>query len=409
MPTIDLYNEQEAQPMAYLKVVVDNFEALREEGADTLEESFIRWAREAGSLGIQFILTVSRANGIRPNLLSSLPIRLSYYMTDQSEFYTIFSGSVKKTVEAVPGRALIKVEELEMVQTYLPFEAKAAADYLNQLRAAIRDCNERYPESRTIYHVPMLPERLGSTEFLKNRQMNQDILYFGLDEDTVKPLGVSLRQMNAFIIVGDPQKGKTNTIRLILEQLIRREAHIALSDSEELIFTQAAASNEWTYLDDSDTVELYVDQLECDLAEREQEVKEQMLTTGQTRADVASSYPVYYLLIDGLDTFLHKLDNRLQNRLINLMKRYAPIGFSVIAAGNQLEWKGYDLLITELKHAKDALLLVRKTDQTVFTLPYVSKEPALDNGLGYLIHQGQDRRLMLPLADALNFDLVKRK
>ncbi|BBO00161.1 type VII secretion protein EssC [Sporolactobacillus terrae] len=404
VPNVDLFNEQEARPLPYLKIVVDNFEALREEAADALEEAFIRWAREGSNLGIQFILSVSRANGIRPNLLSSLPIRVSYYMTDQSEFYTIFSGSVKTTIEAIPGRALIKSDELEMIQTYLPFETKTAGEYLMRLREEIHACNEHYPESDAIFHVPMLPDRLNASEFLENRKRDASSLYIGLDEETVQPLSINSRQMNTFIIVGDPRKGKTNTIRLILEQLMRQDTQIALSDSEELVFAKAAEKNGWMYLDESDMIELYANQLENTFTAREQEIKAQMQTNGQSRATLAAEYPAFYLLIDGLETFLRKIDNHLQTRMINLMKRFAPIGFYVIATGNQVEWKGYDPLVTELKNTKDALLLVRKTDQSVFTLPYVSKEPALETGFGYLIHQGQDRRLMIPNADAPAFD-----
>ncbi|WKB36166.1 hypothetical protein QS257_02600 [Terrilactibacillus sp. S3-3] len=69
-----------------------------------------------------------------------------------------------------------------------------------------------------------------------------------------------------------------------------------------------------------------------------------------------------------MDTFIRKLDSRLQTRLINLMKRYHSIGFSVVASGNVPEWKGYDPLIVELKNTKDALLLVRKKQIRRFLL-----------------------------------------
>ncbi|GGL51995.1 type VII secretion protein EssC [Sporolactobacillus putidus] len=404
VPSIELYNEQEAQTLPYLKIVVDNFEALREEASE-LEESFIRWAREGSSLGIQFILSVSRANGIRPNLLTSLPVRLSHYMVDQSEFYTVFSGSVKKTVEALPGRALIMTEELESIQTYLPFEAKTAAGQLERLREEVDACNRIYPESETIYHVPMLPETLETSLFLQNKKMRADSIYLGLDAESVEPLGISCRQMTAFIIVGDSGKGKTNVIRLFLEQIRRSgQSFVAISDSEELAFAKAAEHHDWMYLEDAALIELYADRLENTFAAREKEIREKMLETGRTRAEIAEGYPAFYLLIDGLDTFLRKMDSRLQTRIVNLMKRFAPLGFYVIAAGNQLEWKGYDPLAAELKNTKDALLLIRKTDQSVFTLPFINKEPALEMGFGYLLHQGQDRRVMIPLTDAPAFD-----
>ncbi|TGA99992.1 type VII secretion protein EssC [Sporolactobacillus shoreae] len=405
VPNVGLFNEQGSDKLPYLKIIVDNFEAIREEAADDLEELFVRWAREGGSLGIQFILSVSRSNGLRPNLLASLPVRLSHYMVDQSDFYSVFSGSVKKTVDAIPGRALIKTDELESVQIGLPFEAKTAGEQLDQLRTAVDACNRQYPEVDTIYHVPMLPERLEAAEFLQNQKMVSDTFYLGLDEESVVPLGVNWQQMGTFIIVGDSRKGKTNAIRLFMEQIVANDkAFIAVSDSEELVFAKAAEHHGWMYLDDSDTIALYLDQMEETFTTREREVKDKMLNTGLQRAEIASGYPAYYLLIDGLDTFCGKADSQAQDRLIHLIKRFAPIGFHVIAAGNQLEWKGYDAIVSELKNSKDALLLIRKSDQTVFTLPFASKEPVLNIGFGYLLHQGQDRRIMIPLTSAPAFD-----
>ncbi|MFX3616586.1 MAG: type VII secretion protein EssC [Sporolactobacillus sp.] len=398
VPNIELYNEQESEKLPYLKIAVDNFEALREEQADALEEAFVRWAREGGSLGLQFILTVSRANGIRPNLLTSLPIRLSHYMVDQTEFYSIFSGSVKKTVEAIPGRALIKTEDLESIQIYLPFEAKTAGEQLTKWLEAVDACNADHPVSSTLYHIPMLPEQLDAAEFLENEALLADTLYLGLDEESVEPIGIECRQLGSFIIIGDPKKGKTNAVRFIIDQLQRfNHASLAISDSEELVFAKDAEKNNWTYLDDGTAIELYADQIEAVFSAREREIKEKMLDDDLPRAELAAAYPAYYLLIDSLDAFIRKAGT-MQNRIIQLMKRYSSIGFHVIAAGNALEWKGYDPLITELKTVKDGLLLIKKTDQSVFTLPFVSKERELAIGFGYLLHQGQDRRLMIPRA-----------
>ncbi|WP_332238748.1 type VII secretion protein EssC [Sporolactobacillus sp. KGMB 08714] len=408
VPNVELYNGQGTEKLPYLKIIVDNFEALREEASE-LEESFIRWAREGGSLGFQFILSVSRANGIRPNLLTSLPVRLSHYMVDQSEFYTIFSGSVKKTVDAIPGRALIMTEELESIQAYLPFEAGTAGAQLKEVREEVDACNRIHPESGTIYRVPMLPETLEVSQFLQDKKMQADRIYLGLDAESVEPLGISGRQLTTFMIVGDPGKGKTNAIRLFLKQIARSgRTVIAVSDSEELAFAKAAERHGWMYLEDAASIGLYADQLENAFAAREREVREKMLETGQTRAEIAEAYSPYYLLIDGLDTFLRRIDSRLQTRIVQLIKRFASLGFYVIAAGNQTEWKGYDPIVAELKNTKDALLLIRKSDQYLFTLPFANKEPVLETGFGYLLHQGQDRRVMIPRTDAPAFDTANR-
>ncbi|WP_353949249.1 type VII secretion protein EssC [Sporolactobacillus sp. Y61] len=409
VPNIALFNEQENEFMPYIKIIVDHFEALREEQADELEESFVRWAREGGSLGFQFILTASRTNSIRPNLLASLPVRLVHYMVDQSDFYSIFSGSAKRTVEPIPGRALIKREEVESVQIYLPFEAGSAGEQLDRLRTAVEECNHFHPTSDTIYHVPMLPEQLDVSLFLRNREMEPDTFYLGLDEETVEPLGVSRKQLDAFIIISDAGGGKTNAIRLFMEQLIRQGAeHVAVSDSDEMQLARVAEQQGWMYLDDGDVIERYLNQLEKALSVREQKVKRLMLESSLPRKEISDRYPAYYLLIDGLDTFIRNAGSQNQTRLVQLMKRFTSNGFHVIASGNQQEWKGYDPVVPELKNAKDALLLVKKSDQSVFTLPYVSREPALNVGFGYLIRQGQDRRVMIPLTDTMTLDTVNR-
>ncbi|WKB36165.1 hypothetical protein QS257_02595 [Terrilactibacillus sp. S3-3] len=170
----------------------------------------------------------------------------------------------------------------------------------------IERCNTMYPEAEHIYHVPMLPETLEMASFLKYKGLTAGQLFVGLEEETVRPLGINRRQMNNLIIIADPKRGKTNAVRLFLQQLNRMDdARIAISDSEELAFAKAAADQDWMYLDSKTDIEQYVDQLENDLQAREEEIREHMQTSLRSRPEIIAQYPVHYLVIDGLDGYVH--------------------------------------------------------------------------------------------------------
>ena len=76
-----------------------------------------------------------------------------------------------------------------------------------------------------------------------------------------------------------------------------------------------------------------------------------------------------YFIIDGYSRFLQVADIGIQDRLSKLMKKYSHLGFNVIVSGNNAEiTKGYDAFTNELKLVRQALVFMKKSEQTLYTV-----------------------------------------
>jgi DNA segregation ATPase FtsK/SpoIIIE, S-DNA-T family len=80
------------------------------------------------------------------------------------------------------------------------------------------------------------------------------------------------------------------------------------------------------------------------------------------------------------------------------MKKYSHLGFNVIVSGNNAEiTKGYDAFTNELKLVRQALLFMKKSEQTLYTLAYERKEAELPLGFAHYILNGNATKVLTPL------------
>jgi S-DNA-T family DNA segregation ATPase FtsK/SpoIIIE len=109
--------------------------------------------------------------------------------------------------------------------------------------------------------------------------------------------------------------------------------------------------------------------------------------------------PVLFV-IDGYSRFLQSLDNLTQDRIVKYMKSFSHLGFNVIVSGNNNELtKGYDPLTIEIKQIRQAVILMKKSEQTLYTLTYDRKEAEVQPGYGYYVENGKEQSIQIPLVN----------
>jgi S-DNA-T family DNA segregation ATPase FtsK/SpoIIIE len=107
--------------------------------------------------------------------------------------------------------------------------------------------------------------------------------------------------------------------------------------------------------------------------------------------------PILFV-VDGYSRFLQSLDNSTQDRIVKYMKSYSYLGFNMIVSGNNNELtKGYDPLTMEIKQIRQAVILMKKSEQTLFTLTYDRKESEIQPGFGYYVENGKEKSIQIPL------------
>jgi DNA segregation ATPase FtsK/SpoIIIE, S-DNA-T family len=137
----------------------------------------------------------------------------------------------------------------------------------------------------------------------------------------------------------------------------------------------------------------WLDEVNGILQKREEEY---LALIGKSEVHVQAFSPVVFVA-DSLSRLQQSADSKIHERLAMMMKRYSHLGFSVIVAGNANEFtKGFDVLTTELKQIRQAILVMKKSEQSLFALPFTRHEPEVDPGFGHFVVNGKEQKIQIP-------------
>jgi len=392
---IKLYNSNNEKKLPLIFITIDNFDLVKEEFQD-LETQFIQLSRDGQSLGIYMIFTATRVNSIRQSLLNNLKTKIVHYLMDQSESYSLL-GRLEYEMEPIPGRAIVKKDEAYLMQVYLPSEGKDDMEVLENVKREVSALKVKYEGMSRPKSIPMLPKKLVIHEFLTNvsHTINETVIPLGLDEETVSPVYLNLAKNRHCIIIGQSQKGKTNLLKVILNsQLAKTTKHIGIFDGIDRGLSAYSKRSNITYLESRETISGWMNEMNGIFQQRE---KEYVHALESNDLDSLAFSPIL-LLIDSISRFQQIVDSVIQGQLAMFMKQYSHLGFSVIVAGGANEFsKGFDSFTNELKQIRQGFVLMKKSDQSFFTLPYVRKEPEIEPGFGYFVENGTERKIQIPL------------
>ncbi|MFJ8064666.1 type VII secretion protein EssC [Psychrobacillus sp. NPDC096426] len=391
---IHMYNKLSAEKLPFIYLVVDNYDIVREE-MEELESQLIQFGRDGQSLGIYLFVAATRVQSVRQSLMNNLKTKVVHYLLDATEAFTVI-GRVPFNLEPFPGRAILKKEDAYFTQIFLPAKGTDDLEVLESLKRTIRVLQDKYHKEAVPSPIAMLPLELTSIHFAAYLEAKQQdgVVPIGLDEETVLPMAIDFMKNRHCLLVGQVQRGKTNTLRWMITTLKEQKTgFIAIFDSFDRglsMFSDEAAID---YLETKENLVEWISRAEQYYADVER-IYVEKVQQGNTHMDIVLSY----FVIDGYTRFLQVADSGIQDRLSKLMKNYAHLGFNVIVSGNNAELtKGYDAFTNELKLIRQAILYMKKSEQTLYTLAYERKEAELPLGFGHYTLNGNTTKVQLPL------------
>ncbi|KKI89575.1 cell division protein FtsK [Bacillus sp. SA1-12] len=392
--SIKMYNALSDEPLPLVFVVIDNFDLVKEEMLD-LEQQFNQFARDGQSLGIYMILTATRINSVRQSLMNNLKTKIVHYLMDSSEAYTIL-GRLPFTPEAMPGRAIVKKDTAYFAQVYLPTNGKDDFEQMTNLKEEVQNLKDMYAMAKKPAPVPMLPIELTLSNFAAYIDKQNGMLPIGLDEENVTPVYINFLKTKHCMVLGQAQKGKTNSLKVLIQTAIEQDIeHIAIFDSIDRGLSSFIGEENLVYLEGKDHVISWLDHLETLFIQREEAYHQQI-----QRGEQLPQFSPVLFIVDGYSRFLQSLDNPTQDRIVRYMKSYSHLGFNMVVSGSNNELtKGYDPLTTEIKQIRQAVILMKKSEQTLFTLTYDRKEAEIQPGFGYYVENGKEQKIQIPLAN----------
>lgn len=384
----DVYNQCNEKKMNAIAVVVDNFDVVKEKGFEA-EEFFTKLSRDGAGLGIYLLVTATRSSGIRYATLNNFRNKVAGYMYETTEATSIVGKSNYELPE-IKGRAMVKMETTNVMQMYTMAECKNQIQYNQAIKDLIGQIIEQNPGD-SAPRIPILPEVFSEDMFCQFSTMDQTSIALGLEIEDVSIRGIKEGQ-TPFLILGEASKGKTNIIRVILNQLCGDNI-VYLFDNRKLELYDYQSRDGVQYIE-KDEFDTFADELMSSCKIRMQEYKKELVMNPRlSMAEYLKNQPKEYIVIDDGEIFIDWAGEYVK-RYGNFLQEAAEAGVSIILAIQPAKLKGFDEISKWLKSSMNGLLLSAQGSINVFSVVSMKEYPAFGDGL--LFTDGTYEKIKLP-------------
>ena len=378
--TIDLYRQASGQEEPTIVILLDSYEAMKEEPFEAeLFKILMRISREGLSIGVHLIMTAGRQSNLRATLYANFKHQMTLKQNDVGEVRTILGSTpLAATMEDIKGRILMKRDEVDVVQLALPVAGISDAQVINNLRTEVARIQEAWT-GETPQAIPMVPEELTEKDFYSRadvlKLLSQEIIPLGLDIETVKPMGWNLKQGSFVYVANSEEQMRTMTRQFsIVSSKINSNVYI-IAPKYNLI----PDLDGYTIVSDPENVKDFIEAVELLISERMEDQEKDLHTI---------------IVIYDMSTLVGDLNHQLQDSLANIIKNGHKVGYPVfVETDNQLS-KKIDYASKTVLRIKQGLVGLRLNDQYVIdVLSKPLREVALDEQIHYFVSHGQANKI----------------
>ena len=235
--TLDLYRQASGQEEPAIVILLDSYEAFKEEAYEAeLFKLLVRISREGLSIGVHLLVTAGRQTNLRAQLYSNFKHQLSLPQNEAGEVRAIVGSTpLAMTMEDIKGRALMKREEVDVIQLALPVYGANDTQVLNNLRQEVASLQEAWTGQRPSA-IPMVPEELTMEEFLNlpgvQEAIENDQIPIGLELEMVGSVNISLSKFKHMAYVSNAEDAFDNITHHLLKTILRMpNVHMMLIDA----------------------------------------------------------------------------------------------------------------------------------------------------------------------------------
>ena len=235
--TLELYRQASGQEEPAIVILLDSYEAFKEEAYEAeLFKLLVRISREGLSIGVHLLMTAGRQSNLRAQLYSNFKHQLSLPQNEASEVRTIVGSTpLAMTMEDIKGRALMKREDVDVIQLALPVSGDNENQVLNNLRQEVASLQETWTGQRPSA-IPMVPEELMVEEFLKLPSVQEAIengqIPIGLELEMVGSVNISLSKFKHMAYVSNAEDAFDNITHHLLRTILKMpNVHMMLIDA----------------------------------------------------------------------------------------------------------------------------------------------------------------------------------
>ena len=382
--TLDLYRQASGQEEPAIVILLDSYEAFKEEAYEAeLFKLLVRISREGLSIGVHLLVTAGRQTNLRAQLYSNFKHQLSLPQNEAGEVRAIVGSTpLAMTMEDIKGRALMKREEVDVIQLALPVYGANDTQVLNNLRQEVASLQEAWTGQRPSA-IPMVPEELTMEVFLNLPTTQEAIqnheLPIGLEFEEVQTTSLPIDRFKHLLVLSDKDtamNAATNHIIKLLLHLFDKEVITIFDPIDE-------------YRSVSDRVEHYIG---SGMSYRSilDSLKEQVLIARKQRRMLE-----HFVVITDVGQFVTE-SNIEPNELALLMEEGQRVGLHLIFATHKSYLSGYTDIPKYMKTQLDtAIIAMKMSEQSIYTRSTTGREePLLDDQI-YLHYQNVQTKLKI--------------
>jgi len=368
-----MYNDIAENALPAILVFIDNYDVVRE-ADEKLEEMLVRLTRDGVGLGIYTVITASRTNVVRYSVLNNFKNKIALYMFDDADI-TAVTGRCAYKLPEVRGRAMVKMQEVHIAQCYLPVPFDNDIEYTQKIGRLIDAMNARNTASKA-ESIRIVPDVVAYDDLLPYVCAQKQRLVMGFNVETTEPAYLDLSITNQ-LIIGGPSTGKTNVLKIILNQLSGVTVFISDAPSGELSVFEDAPHV--TYMEAVRQLDDFYDGLSAAVMNRQTQFEASELRI----KEFCAQQPPIVVVIDDGDYFIQLCSSKLMD-MENLVMKGIQLGVSFIVTTSPNKLRGFDNLTKIFKESQSGIVLGHPSDQNLLsiTLPRAFK-PMPDMGFWY--------------------------
>ena len=382
--TLELYRQASGQKEPAIVILLDSYEAIKEEAYEAeLFKLLVRISREGLSIGVHLLMTAGRQTNLRAQLYSNFKHQLSLPQNEASEVRVIVGATpLAMTMEDIKGRALIKREEVDVIQLALPVSGANDTQVLNNLRQVVASLQEAWTGQRPSA-IPMVPEELTMDAFLNlpttQEAVQNNELPIGLEFEEVQTIGLPFDRFKHLLILSDKaaaMNAVTNHMIKLLLHLFDKEIVTIFDPIDEY---RSFKDNVGNYLGNGMSYRSLLDSL-----------KERVLMARKQRRMFEQ-----FVIVTDLGQFV--ADSNIEpNELALLMEEGHRVGLHFIFATHKAYLSSYADIPKYMKTQLDtAIVAMKMSDQSIFTRSTTGREEQLLDDQVYLHYQNAQMKLKI--------------
>ncbi|EJS11254.1 type VII secretion protein EssC [Bacillus cereus VDM062] len=393
--SLEMYEKASGNKVPNIIVAIDNYDAVKEARFyEEFEMLMMQVVREGASVGIHTLISAGRQSALRIQLYNNIKVQPCLYMIDHSEVSSIVGRSDIK-IEEITGRALIKLENPTLFQTALPTTAEDELQQIQLLQKEAHEMDEAW-QGELPKAIPMMPEVIDLMTYRNHKQVKQALQLGQI------PMGLDFKEVE---VVAHDSAVNDHLMIYSVDDSIRKQvvsSIISQTDKDYFESVTLVDTSEYGLVQYKENVTHYIvaeNDVNTHLKHWMETIRERSNELAQARQE-GREIPTFakQLIVIANVEELNRLVYIDDVAAATLIDSSRAVGIYFILAGHhEYMDRNRDALPMKMRNKlTTAIIAMPLNDQSIFSIKYVSNEPALGKDKVYYYVKGSIIKLKMP-------------